>query len=98
MVAAFSEAVESKEILFAGACNVPNLLVVMFRVQLILYARLRTSGIRRETWHLSGAAISAQKPLHGLVPNDEPGSQLLFYFFEKAEDSVNKRVYIATRP
>jgi hypothetical protein len=45
-----------------------------------------------------GSAISAQKPLYGLVPNDEPGSQLHFDFFEKAEDAVNKRVYIAARP
>ena len=45
-----------------------------------------------------GRGLSAQKRLHGLSPNDELFSQLLPDFPEKAEDAVNKRVYIATRP
>ena len=35
MVAGFAEIAEKKEILVAGACNVPNLLSVAFRIELI---------------------------------------------------------------
>jgi hypothetical protein len=34
MVAGFSESVESKDFLVAGACNAPNALVVPFRIEL----------------------------------------------------------------
>jgi len=35
MVAGFAEVAERKEILVAGACNHPNLLVIPFRAELI---------------------------------------------------------------
>jgi hypothetical protein len=35
MVAGFAEVIESEATLVAAACNVPNLLVVAFRVELI---------------------------------------------------------------
>ena len=35
MVAGFSEAVESKDLLVAGGCNHPNLLVLPFSIELV---------------------------------------------------------------
>lgn len=35
MVAGFAKILEKKETLVAGACNVPNLLTLVFRIELI---------------------------------------------------------------